>query len=73
MKSESRLSASDSLHYVLVVPALNEEDAIGSTLRRALAARQKVLDETPVSEMTVVFVNDGSTDRTQEIVDQPEF
>jgi hypothetical protein len=73
MKSESRHSAVGPLRYVLVVPALNEEDAIGGTLRRALAARQKVLDETPVSEMTIVFVNDGSTDRTQEIVDQPEF
>jgi hypothetical protein len=56
-----------------VVPALNEEQAIAGTLRRALAAREKVQAQTPVDEMIVVFVNDGSTDRTQEIVEQPEF
>lgn len=61
------------MRFSLVIPALNEEEAIASTLRRALAARQSVLANTPVTEMTVVFVNDGSTDRTQEIVDQPEF
>jgi glycosyltransferase involved in cell wall biosynthesis len=61
------------MRYSLVVPALNEEGAIASTLRRALATRAKVIDRTPVREMTIVFVNDGSTDRTQEIVDSPEF
>jgi hypothetical protein len=61
------------MRFALVVPALNEEEAIADTLRRALAARAKVLDATPVDDMVVVFVNDGSTDRTQEIVDQPEF
>lgn len=61
------------MRLALVVPALNEQDAIAGTLRRALAARQKVIHQGLVSEMTVVFVNDGSTDRTQQIVDQPEF
>lgn len=61
------------MRFALIVPALNEEEAIAGTLRRALAARDKVLAETPVTEMTVVFVNDGSTDRTQEVVDRPEF
>jgi glycosyltransferase involved in cell wall biosynthesis len=60
------------MHFALVVPALNEEGAIEGTLRRCLAARERVCAETPVSEMTVVFVNDGSTDRTQEIVDRIE-
>ena len=61
------------MKLALVVPALNEEDAIGSTLRRALAARQKVVSATDVTEMVVVFVNDGSTDGTQQVVDQEEF
>lgn len=61
------------MHYALVIPALNEEEAIAGTLRRALAARDKVLSQTPVTKMSVVFVNDGSTDRTQDIVDAPEF
>lgn len=61
------------MRFALVVPALNEEGAIAGTLRRALAAREKVCSQTPVDELIIVFVNDGSTDRTQEIVDQPEF
>jgi hypothetical protein len=61
------------MRYALVVPALNEEEAIAGTLRRALASREKVVAQTCVQEMIIVFVNDGSTDRTQEIVDQPEF
>jgi glycosyltransferase involved in cell wall biosynthesis len=61
------------MRLALVIPALNEEQAIGDTLRRTLASREKVLAETPVTEMTIVFVNDGSTDGTQSIVDQPEF
>jgi glycosyltransferase involved in cell wall biosynthesis len=59
-----------SLTLALVIPALNEEDAIGSTLERALAARQEVMAKTPVTRMDVVFVNDGSTDGTQEIADR---
>jgi len=61
------------MHLALVIPALNEEEAIGQTLRRTLAAREKVLAETSVTKLTVVFVNDGSTDGTQAVVDQPEF
>ena len=61
------------LRYVLVVPAFNEQEAIAGILRRALAARDLVLAQTPVTEMVVVVVNDGSSDRTQEIIEQPEF
>ena len=61
------------LKLALVVPALNEEQAIAATLRRCLAARSKVVSQTPVTEMVVVFVNDGSTDGTQQVVDQDEF
>ncbi len=56
--------------FSLVIPALNEEQAIGSTLRWALTARREVLAQTPVKEMLVIFVNDGSTDGTQVIADQ---
>ncbi len=61
------------MRFSLVVPALNEEEAIADTLRRVLAARASVIQQTPATEMIAVFVNDGSTDRTQEIADQPEF
>ena len=61
------------MKLAIVVPALNEEAAIAGTLRMCLDARQHVVDNTHIDEMEIVFVNDGSTDRTQEIVEQPEF
>lgn len=56
--------------FALVIPALNEQQAIGSTLVRSLAAREEILGCTPVREVHIVFVNDGSTDNTQEIADR---
>ena len=61
------------MHLALVIPALNEQDAIASTLRRALAARIKVMELGTVDRMSIIFVNDGSTDQTQKIVDRSEF
>ena len=61
------------MKFALIVPALNEEQAIAGTLRRCLAAREKITSQTAVEKMYVVFVNDGSTDGTQAVVDQPEF
>jgi hypothetical protein len=51
----------------IVVPALDEEEAIGDTLARCLAARDRIVAESPVSEVEVIAVNDGSRDRTEEI------
>jgi hypothetical protein len=66
-------SERSAMRYVLVVPTFNEQEAISGLLRRVLAAREQVLAKTPVTEMVVVVVNDGSSDRTQEIIEQPEF
>ena len=51
----------------IVIPALNEEDAIGSTIERCLAARDAIIAESPVRDVEVIVVSDGSTDRTPEI------
>jgi glycosyltransferase involved in cell wall biosynthesis len=51
----------------IVIPALNEEAAIGETLERCLAARARIVAESPVDEVEVIVVNDGSTDRTEEV------
>jgi dolichyl-phosphate beta-glucosyltransferase len=48
--------------FSLVIPAFNEEDRIGQTLRTALAYLRET---TPSSELIVV--NDGSTDRTSAV------
>ena len=55
--------------FTVVIPALNEEQAIGGTLNDMLQTRQQIIDSTPVTEVRVVVVNDGSTDRTQEIAE----
>ena len=51
----------------IVIPALNEELAIGETLRRCLAAQDVIKEQTGVREIEYLMVSDGSTDRTEEI------
>jgi glycosyltransferase involved in cell wall biosynthesis len=48
----------------IVIPAPNEEESIGSTLRRCLEARDQIRREGRVRGVEIVVVNDGSTDRT---------
>ncbi len=55
--------------FTIVIPALNEEQAIGGTLTDVLQARRRIVEETAVTEVRVVVVNDGSTDRTQAIAE----
>lgn len=50
----------------IVIPALDEEEAIGATIERCLAARPRI-QAAGVERITVVVVSDGSTDRTPEI------
>jgi len=51
----------------IVIPALDEEAAIGDTLERCLAARAHIVAESPVDEVELIVVNDGSTDRTEDV------
>src|SRR5262245_2996796 len=51
----------------IVIPALNEEEAIGSTLRRCLAARDRIREEAGLESVEIITVSDGSSDRTAEI------
>ena len=55
------------MRLTIVIPALNEEDAIGSTIERCLGATETIIANSPVDDVEVVVVNDGSTDRTAEI------
>jgi glycosyltransferase involved in cell wall biosynthesis len=51
----------------VVIPALNEEEAIGSTISRCLAATEEICSSGRLSEVEFIVVSDGSTDRTVEI------
>jgi glycosyltransferase involved in cell wall biosynthesis len=52
----------------IAIPALNEEEAIESTLRRCLLAKSSLIDENVVGDVEIVVISDGSTDRTPDIV-----
>lgn len=51
----------------VVIPALNEEEAIGSTVRRCLDAREEIKGVGGLDAIEFFVVSDGSTDRTVEI------
>ncbi len=55
------------MKLTIVIPALNEEEAIGSTIERCLAARKTIKKNSPVSSVEIIVVSDGSTDRTPDI------
>ncbi len=64
-----RLPAMAESSHVLtiVIPALDEEEAIGSTIERCLAARDTIIANSAVEEVEIIVVSDGSTDRTEAI------
>lgn len=55
------------MELTIVVPVLNEEGSVERVARACLAARTRIVAETPVTAVHVVVVSDGSTDRTVEI------
>ena len=51
----------------IVIPALNEEEAIGRTITRCLEARAIIKRTAGLDDVELIVVSDGSTDRTVEI------
>lgn len=51
----------------IVIPAFNEEEAIGSTVQRCLDARPHLVQTSPVRDVEIIVVSDGSVDRTESI------
>jgi glycosyltransferase involved in cell wall biosynthesis len=51
----------------IAIPALNEEQSIESIIRRSLDARSYICNNSPIREVEIMVVSDGSTDRTAEI------
>ena len=54
------------MKLLIVIPALNEEQSIEDIIRRTLVARAYIQANSPVTEVAVTVVSDGSTDRTVE-------
>ncbi|QDU70579.1 glycosyltransferase family 2 protein [Mucisphaera calidilacus] len=48
----------------IVIPALNEQQSIRSIIERCLDARERIIAESPVTEVSVTVTSDGSTDDT---------
>ncbi len=55
----------------LVIPCYNEEEVLPETARQLLSKMQTLMESKKISEKSrIVFVNDGSRDRTWEIIKQ---
>lgn len=52
----------------IIIPAYNEEEAIGGTLKRTLSAVEYIKKEAGLDEVEIIVVSDGSRDRTVDIV-----
>jgi len=55
------------MKLLIAIPAYNEEQSIEPIIQRSLAAREYITATSPVHEVDIAVVSDGSTDRTLEI------
>lgn len=62
---QSKTSSGDRLS--IVVPAFNEEGAIGKTISACLNAREAIKKTAGLADVEIIVVSDGSTDCTAEI------
>lgn len=55
----------------LVIPCYNEEEVLGETSKRLLEKVNKMINNEQISDSSkILFVNDGSKDRTWEIIEE---
>lgn len=54
----------------VVIPALNEEQSIESIINRTLDGRSYIFENSPITDMEITVVSDGSTDKTVEIANR---
>ena len=54
------------MKLLIAIPALNEEGSIDSIISRSIGARDFICTNSPVTEVEITVVSDGSTDRTVE-------
>src|SRR3984885_12790466 len=58
------------MKLLIAIPALNEEESIDSIVLRSIDAREFICANSPVSDVAITVVSDGSTDRTVERANQ---
>ncbi|MFN0157268.1 MAG: glycosyltransferase family 2 protein [Bacteroidota bacterium] len=58
------------MKLLIAIPALNEQDSIQSIIERTLAARERIIADSPITGVDIAVVSDGSTDKTVEIASQ---
>ncbi len=58
------------MKLLIVIPALNEESSIENVILRSLEARSHIIASSPVTQVDITVVSDGSTDRTVELASQ---
>jgi glycosyltransferase involved in cell wall biosynthesis len=54
------------MKLLIAIPALNEEQSIRGIVQRSLQARQYIVENSPVTDVQITVVSDGSTDATVE-------
>src|SRR5947209_9864088 len=55
------------MKLLIAIPALNEESSIETIIRQSLDARRHIIRNSPVTDVEIRVVSDGSTDRTVEL------
>jgi glycosyltransferase involved in cell wall biosynthesis len=55
------------MKLLIAIPAYNEEGSIQSIISRSLDARRHIISHSPVTEVDITVVSDGSSDRTVEL------
>ena len=60
----------ERLRLLIAIPAYNEEESIASIVERTLTSRARILAESPVTDVEITVVSDGSTDKTVSIAQQ---
>lgn len=61
-----------SMRLLIAIPALDEESSIRSIIEQSLDARDHIVQNSPVTEVEITVVSDGSTDRTVEFAKEYE-
>jgi glycosyltransferase involved in cell wall biosynthesis len=54
------------MKLLIAIPALNEEESIDAIIGRSIEARDFICAHSPVTDVEITVVSDGSTDRTVE-------